>query len=272
MYPNQPYVQSEIGPGLIDTHCHLDLEPLVTHLPRVLAAAHQAGVRRFVVPGVHPGGWKRIKLLAEEHHEIVPAAGIHPMHAALADDDVLTTLAGAAGESAAIGEIGLDPAYTVSLKTQEAAFRQQLRLAVSLGLPVLVHCRRAFQLTLQLLREEKAGCVGGIMHAFSGSPEMAREFIRLGFAISLSGTLTWQNAVRPLRLAREIPLEHLVLETDAPDMPPQSHRGETNQPAWLIETLVALAAAKQVTPETVATATHENSVRVLGLTRERNVY
>lgn len=258
--------------GLIDTHCHLDLEPLVTHLSQVLAKAHLAGVRRFVVPGVHPGGWKRIKLLAEAHHQIVPAVGIHPMHAALVDDDVLTTLAGAAGDSAAIGEIGLDPAYTASLRIQEAAFRQQLRLAVSLGIPVLVHCRRAFQRTLQILREEKASHVGGIMHAFSGSPEMAREFIRIGFAISVSGTLTWQNAVRPLRLAREIPLEHLVLETDAPDMSPQSHRGQSNQPAWLTEVLLALAAAKNVAPETVAAATHQNAVRALGLGRERNVY
>ena len=272
MYPNPPHLQCEADPGLIDTHCHLDLEPLVTHLPRVLATARRAGVQRFVVPGVHPGGWERIVALATEHREIVPAVGIHPMHAALADDGTLSALAGMTAGSSAIGEIGLDPAYPVPLATQEAAFRQQLRLAVSRGLPVLVHCRRAFQRTLQILREEHASHVGGIMHAFSGSPEMAREFIRLGFAISLSGTLTWLGAVRPGRLARELPLEHLVLETDAPDMPPQGHRGEANQPAWLVETLLALAAAKNVAPEAVAAATRENSVRVLGLPQGRNVY
>ena len=272
MYPNLLPVQSEIGAGLIDTHCHLDLAPLVTCLPQVLATARQAGVTRFVVPGVHPKDWKRIMALAAGHREILPAIGIHPMHAALASDDVLTALAGLAPGGVAVGEIGLDPAYPVSLETQEAAFRQQLKLAVSRGLPVLVHCRRAFQRTLHLMREERADQVGGIMHAFSGSPEMAREFIRLGFLISLSGTLTWQGAVRPLRLAREISLEHLVLETDAPDMPPQGHRGEANQPAWLVETLLALAAAKNVAPEAVAAATRENSVRVLGLPQGRNVY
>jgi TatD DNase family protein len=271
LHPDQSYEHSETGLELIDTHCHLDLEPLVAHLPQLLAVARQAGVSRFVVPGVHPGGWKRIMDLAAAHHEILAAVGIHPMHAALADDDALSELAGLAAGSVAVGEIGLDPTYSVPLRTQEAAFREQLRLAGSHGLPVLVHCRRAFQQTLQLLREEKACHSGGIMHAFSGSPEMAREFIRLGFAISLSGTLTWHNAVRPLRLAREIPLTHLVLETDAPDMPPQSHRGQANQPAWLTEILLALAAAKNVTPETVATATRENSVRVLGLAGERNV-
>jgi len=271
VYPNQPYVQPEIGVGLIDTHCHLDLEPLAAHLSQVLATARQAGVTRFVVPGVRPDGWKRIVALAAGHRAILPAIGIHPMHAALADDDVLTTLTGLAVGSVAIGEIGLDPTYPVPLEIQEAAFRRQLRLAVSQGLPVLVHCRRAFQRTLHLMREERADRVGGIMHAFSGSPEMAREFIRLGFAISLCGTLTWQGAVRPLRLAREIPLEHLVLETDAPDMPPQTHRGEANQPAWLVETLFALAAIKNITPEAVTVATHKNSVRVLSLVQEINL-
>jgi TatD DNase family protein len=265
VYPNQPHLQSEANAGLIDTHCHLDLEPLATHLPEVLAAARRAGVTRFVVPGVHPDGWKQIMTLAAGHREILPAVGIHPMHAALADDDALATLAGMAADSVAIGEIGLDPTYPIPLEKQEVAFRRQLRLAVSMGLPVLVHCRRAFQRTLHLMREEQADQVGGIMHAFSGSPEMAREFIRLGFAISLSGTLTWHGAVRPLRLAREIPLEHLVLETDAPDMPPQNHRGSANQPAWLVEILLALAAAKNISPETVAATTRDNAVRTLGL-------
>jgi len=270
LYPDQSYAHSENGPELIDTHCHLDLDPLAAHLPQVLAAARRAGVSRFVVPGVHPDGWKRIMALAAAHHDILAAVGIHPMHAALANDDTLSDLAGLASGSVAVGEIGLDPTYSVSLKTQETAFRDQLRLAVAHGLPVLVHCRRAFQLTLQLLREEKASHVGGIMHAFSGSPEMAREFIRLGFAISLSGTLTWLDAVRPLRLAREIPLAHLVLETDAPDMPPQGHRGEANQPAWLAEVLLALAAAKNVTPKAAAAATRENTARVHGLAKGRN--
>jgi len=265
LYPHQSYVPSQTGPALIDTHCHLDLEPLATHLPQVLAAARQAGVSGFVVPGVHPDGWRRIMALAAAHHEILAAVGIHPMHSALAGIDTLSDLSGLAAGAVAIGEIGLDPTYSVPLEIQEAAFREQLRLAGSHGLPVLVHCRRAFQLTLNILREEKACLAGGIMHAFSGSPEMAREFIRLGFAISLSGTLTWRNAVRPLRLAGEIPLEHLVLETDAPDMTPQNHRGQANQPAWLTEILLALSAAKNVSPHTVATATYGNSARVLRL-------
>ena len=103
------------------------------------------------------------------------------------------------------------------------------------------------------------------MHAFSGSPEMAREFIRLGFAISISGTVTWDNALRPIRLAREIPLESLVLETDSPDLTPQAFRGQPNEPAWLVETLVRVAEIRGLAPADVAAATLQNVRRVLGI-------
>jgi TatD DNase family protein len=250
---------------MIDTHCHLDLEPLVMRLPQILPEAIAAGVCGFVVPGVQPDGWPRMSALATEYPCILPAFGIHPMHAASADDQFLAELAALAPKGIAIGEIGLDPAYTVPLEIQETAFREQIRLALKLGLPLLVHCRQAFQRTLQIMREERADQVGGIMHAFSGSPEMAREFIRLGFAIAISGTVTWANAVKPLRLAGEIALEHLVLETDAPDMTPEPYRGRFNRPAWMLETAVGLANLREIPLEAVASATTANARRVLRL-------
>lgn len=252
---------------MIDTHCHLDMEPLVLRLPQVLQRASAAGVNGFIVPGVHPGGWQRMSALAEEYHQIQVAFGVHPMHAASADDRILAQLAELAPHGIAIGEIGLDPSYPVEPAVQEAAFREQLRLSVKMGLPVLVHCRKVFQRTLQIMREERSGQVGGIMHAFSGSPEMACEFIRLGFAISISGTVTWKNAVRPLRLAGEIALEHLVLETDAPDMTPQPYLGRFNRPEWLAETAVRVAELRGVSLETVAAATSYNARRVLRMPR-----
>jgi len=261
-------LQSEDWPGLIDTHCHLDLEPLLSSLPDVLYQARQAGVRQFVVPGVHPGGWGRMAVVASQHNEIFPAFGIHPMHAAIVDDNILSQLAERAAAGVAIGEIGLDPAYTVSLERQEQAFRAQLRMAVSLGLPVLVHCRRVFQRTLRILQEERAQHVGGIMHAFSGSPEMAREFIRLGFVISISGVLTRATAVRPLRVVRELPLESMVLETDAPDLTPQRYRGLFNQPAYILETLREVAMIKKVEPVVVAQSSRTVSLKVLERMRE----
>lgn len=259
MYPKQPYLQPEDITGLVDTHCHLDLEPLVSSLPVVLGSARQAGVTRFVVPGVHPASWDRMYEIAQEHAGVFPAFGIHPMHANLADDHAMSRLGDIAGRGVAIGEIGLDPFYSVPLEDQERVFRKQLRLAVSLGLPVLVHCRRAFQRTLLILREENAQQVKGIMHAFSGSMEMAQEFIRLGFLISISGTVTWDNAVRPVQLARQLPLEYLVLETDAPDLSPQAFRGLPNQPAYLVEVQRTVAQLRGIRPVDLLMQTTKNA-------------
>jgi TatD DNase family protein len=264
VYRNEEVLQSEDWPGLIDTHCHLDLEPLLSDLTDVISHASQAGVTQFVVPGVHPDGWEQMLTLPQRYKDIYPAFGIHPMHSETADDNNLSKLAKHVSAGVAIGEIGLDPAYTVSLERQEQAFREQLRLADSLGLPVLVHCRRAFQRTLRILQEEHAQHIGGIMHAFSGSPEMAREFIRLGFVISISGMITRNNAARALRIVHELPLESLVLETDAPDLTPQRYCGQSNQPAYIMETLRVVAVIKAVEPITIARSSRAASLKILG--------
>ena len=254
-----------VNSDLFDSHCHLDLEPLKSGLLKYLPEASAAGVHGFLVPGVHPDGWAGIAAVAAEEPRILPAYGIHPMHAGTVDETVLARLAELAPHGIAIGEIGLDPAYPVALEVQERVFREQLRIAVSCGLPVLIHCRRAFQRVLKILRDERADRVGGIMHAFSGSVETAGDFMRIGFAISVSATVTWDNAVRPLRIARELPLEHLVLETDAPDMSPQRYRGRFNRPAWLTETAQRVAEVRGVSLEDVARVTSGNVRRVLRL-------
>jgi TatD DNase family protein len=227
--------------------------------------ANIAGVTGFVIPGVHPNGWPGISVLAAENRQIFPAYGIHPMHADTATDQVFANLSAFSIKGIAIGETGLDPAYPVPLDLQEQVFRAQLRMAVQLGLPLLIHCRQAFQRVLKVIREEAAQQVGGIMHAYSGSVEMAPDFIRLGFAISISGTVTWHNAVKPLRVVRELPLEHLVLETDAPDMAPQHYRGTFNRPAWIAETAQRVAEIRGVAIEEVARVTTGNARRVLHL-------
>lgn len=248
---------------LFDSHCHLDREPLGSNHPHIIQEANEAGVRGFLIPGVHPEGWAGISALAAENAQIFPAYGIHPMHAETATDQVLGRLSGLSAQGVALGETGLDPAYPVPMELQERIFREQLRIAVRHGLPVLIHCRRAFQRVLKVLREEQAHQVGGIMHAFSGSVEMAHEFIRLGFVISLSGTVTWNNAIKPLRIARELPLENLVLETDAPDMTPERYRGSFNRPAWITETALRVAEIRGVTLEEVARVTTGTVQRIL---------
>ena len=244
-----------VSAGLIDSHCHLDLEPLKSRLPQILQEAGAAGVLGFVVPGVHPDGWPGILALAAENPRVRPAFGIHPMYAGSVTDQILDRLLKLAAQGVAIGETGLDPAYQAPLELQEQVFREQIRIAVTSGLPVLVHCRRVYQRVANILREERADRVGGIMHAFSGSVEMAREFIRLGFAISISGAVTWSNAVKPLRVAAELPLEHLVLETDAPDMTPERYRGRFNRPAWITETALRVAEVRGVSMEEVSRIT-----------------
>lgn len=253
------------GIGLIDTHCHLDLEPLGSRRSLLIQEAREAGVQGIVVPGVHPGGWSGIAAVATENSGIFPAYGIHPMHAGIVTGLILEQLRETAAHGVAIGETGLDPSYPPPLELQELVFREQLRIAVKLGLPVLIHCRRAFQRVLTVLSEEHAVRVGGIMHAFSGSVEMAREFIRLGFAISISGTVTRKNAFKPLRIVQKLPLEHLVLETDAPDMTPERYRGAFNRPAWVTETAGRVAELKGISVVEVAGITTDTARRVLRL-------
>lgn len=248
----------------IDTHCHLDDPSLRDRLGNVLATATAAGVERFVVPGVAPEGWDDIMALAAGDSRILAAPGVHPLWADRCSDKALRRLTELCGKAVAIGEIGLDYAGDdVSREVQQQAFRDQLRLAIRHGLPVLIHCRRAFQDLLRILREEGAERVGGVMHAFSGSPEIAAECIGLGFLISIAGTVTYGNAVRPIEVVRRIPLDHLVLETDAPDMTPEPYRGRPNEPAFLVETARKVAEIKGVPLGEVAAVTTTNVQRVL---------
>ncbi|GLI37729.1 TatD family hydrolase [Geobacter hydrogenophilus] len=251
---------------LTDTHCHLDDPILSSRLGEVMAAARQARIGRIIVPGVAPGGWERIASLAREHEGIFPAFGIHPQAADQANDDALARLTILANSAVALGEIGLDHLpHHVPRSTQETALREQLRIAVAAGLPVIIHCRRAFEPLLRILREEGVSRVGGVMHAFSGSVEIARECIRLGLFISVAGTVTYRNAVRPVAVAREIPLEHLLLETDAPDMTPEPFRGNHNEPAFLPVTAHRLAELKGIAAAHVALITDSNAARLFRL-------
>lgn len=250
---------------LMDTHCHLDDSRFDGRLEQLLAEARRAGVTGFLVPGVSPDGWDAVDGL--RHLQGVEVAfGVHPLWAHQWSDSLLPRLRQLASHSRAIGEIGLDyQSDGADRELQQKVFRSQLQLAVEIGRPVLIHCRRAFQDLLAIMEEEKASAVGGIMHAFSGSVETARRCIALGFAIGVGGAITWSNAVKPVQVARDLPLKHLVLETDAPDLTPEPHRGKINEPAFLPDIASALARIKDITMEGTATATTATARRVLGL-------
>jgi TatD DNase family protein len=191
---------------------------------------------------------------------------VHPRHAELVTGEVLCELRRRSLHAAAIGEIGLDYALAApSRALQQRAFRAQLRLAVQAGLPVLLHCRQAFRDLLAILDEEGVGEAGGVMHAFSGSPETARDCVRLGLHISLAGSVSYRNAVRPPAVAAWTPLERLLLETDAPDLAPEPHRGGLNLPEYLPVTAARVAEIRGITPEQLARATTENALRLFRL-------
>lgn len=247
----------------VDTHCHLDAPSLAVRLPELLARADLAGVGTYVVPGVDPAGWQGISELARRWPGVYAAPGLHPLRADLYHPGLPEQLESFLAGAVAIGEIGLDYTRTdVPREAQLAAFRGQLQVAVTAGLPVLIHCRRAFQDLLQVLREEGVERVGGVMHAFSGSPEVAAGCIRLGLLIGVAGTVTYRNAVRPLAVVRGVPLDHLLLETDAPDMTPVPHRGHPNEPAFIVETARRVAEIKGVSLAEVARATTRNAERL----------
>jgi TatD DNase family protein len=245
----------------IDTHCHLDLPPLSAGLPLILQRAAGAGVSRFICPGVDPEGWSGIAATAAHYPAIMPAFGIHPQWVDGGSADALPDLERYLANAVAVGETGLDYSdRKCDRLLQQELFRSQLRLAKKQNLPVILHCRKAFADLLRILAEETFDC-GGVMHAFSGSVETARECIAMGLQIGVAGPVTWNNAMKPVQVVREIPLDHLLLETDSPDLTPEPYRGGANEPSFLVAIARKIAGIKEVSLESVAAATTQNAER-----------
>jgi len=253
---------------LIDTHCHLDVAAFDEDRDRVLNRARQAGVTRIVVPGIAAAGWERLLALCTGEKGLYPALGLHPLFLDRHRPADLPALATAIARHApvAVGEIGLDfYPPDVDREGQTALFEAQLRIARESSLPVLLHVRKAHDETLKLLRRFRLPR-GGICHAFNGSLQQARQYIDLGFKLGFGGMLTHERSHKLHRLARELPLEALVLETDAPDMPPASHRGQRNSPEYLPEVLQTLARLRVQDATEIAAQTTANAIDLLELT------
>jgi TatD DNase family protein len=255
---------SRTSSPLVDTHCHLDEPSLAVRLDTVLSAAGNAGVNKFVVPGVDPKHWSRVAQIASGKIKIFTAFGVHPMYADRWSDAVQEAFTALLLHAVAVGEIGLDYRYSDQSRTvQVQTFRQQLRIAVNAGLPVLLHCRDAFRDLLDILIEEKVNRVGGIMHAYSGSPEIASECVKLGLLISVAGPVTFENAVRPVKVVARVPISSLVIETDAPDLAPVPCRGTANEPAFLPYIAQAVSRIKGIPYAEVAEITTANAEKLL---------
>jgi TatD DNase family protein len=253
--------------ALIDTHCHLDMAAHFQQYERTLAEARAAGVGKIIMPGVTRSGWKRLMELCAGEPGLYGAPGLHPLYLSRHHPhhlEELETLASSGG-LVAIGEIGLDYyVEAVDRAAQQRLFEQQLHIAAAAHLPVLLHVRKAHDQVLATLRR-KHFVHGGIVHAFNGSLQQAGHYIKLGFGIGICGTITYDRARRIRKVASELPKEALVLETDAPDIPPANHWGESNHPAYLPEILDALATLRGEEREVTAGYTSANAQRILGL-------
>lgn len=251
---------------LIDTHCHIDVAEFDADRDAVLARARAAGVTRMVVPAVTVDGWGFLTDLCRREPGLLPALGLHPVYVDRHRDTDVDALAEWVEREhpVAIGEIGLD--YFVAgldRERQQRLFEAQLTVARDCRLPVVLHVRKAHDAMLATLKRIRV--TGGIAHAFNGSLPQAAQYIDLGFKLGFGGMLTYERSSKLRRLAQALPLEALVLETDAPDMTVAAHRGERNSPEYLPDCLQALAAVRDELPEHVAERTTRNAVEVLGL-------
>lgn len=249
---------------LIDTHCHLDAGEFADDRDAVHAAARAAGVERIVVPAVEVGNFAAVRDCVARHAGCVAAYGIHPLYVGRAQTGDLDELRRwlAAEHPVAVGEIGLDH-YVRDIDPQRQAdfFVAQLKLARELGLPVILHVRRAIDEVLKHLRRIRVR--GGIAHAFNGSRQQAEEFGKLGFALGFGGAMTFSGSTRIRELAATLPDDAIVLETDAPDIPPAWLAGGRNAPSELPRIASELAALRGLSLAATLTMTAANARRVL---------
>jgi TatD DNase family protein len=259
----------------IDSHAHLDTPNFDADRAEVIARARAAGVEMILeIAGsdVGKGSLEPGLKLAEEHEFIYAATGLHPHEASLYDPQLEQTLLECSRHPKVIGwgEIGLDYYYDHSPReVQQRVFRRQLELALDRRLPVIIHTRDAEPDTIAILRETWAGAggagVGGIIHCFTGSQSLADAALEMGFHISFSGVVTFKTAEELRAVARRVPIERLLIETDCPFLAPVPYRGKRNEPAFVVETAKKLAELKTVGLEEIARATSDNFRRLIRL-------
>lgn len=260
--------------GALDSHCHLDMLPrwrrdvapdpaeAEAEIEAVLARARAAGVEQFLVPGCAWQDHAGVRDLTERYPPVWAAYGIHPHDASTWPEGGEARLeqAMAHPKAVAIGECGLDYHYDLSPRGQQRdAFRAQIRLARKLGKPLVIHTREAEADTLAIMVEEKAAEVGGVMHCFTGSLELAREAVALGFHVSFSGILAFPKSHDLRAVARAVPLDRTLAETDAPYLAPPPHRGKRNEPAFVVRVIETLAEIHGLDAQEVAHLTARNA-------------
>ncbi|MGK0499308.1 MAG: TatD DNase family protein [Oceanicoccus sp.] len=247
----------------VDSHCHLDrldLTPYNGDLALAIAAAKARGVERMLCIGIDMQNAAAVVDIANRFEGVSASVGVHPMDVGdeLADMSVLKPLAQQAAV-VAIGETGLDYYYTKdSAELQRESFAQHLKLSSELAKPVIVHTRDAREDTLAVIREHGDSSVGGVLHCFTESWEMAEQAIDLNYYISFSGIVTFKNAAELREVAKQVPLERLLIETDSPYLAPMPYRGKKNEPKYVVEVAHCIAELRGVSVEEIAEITSNN--------------
>ncbi len=252
----------------IDTHLHLDDPRYEGDLKEVIGRARESGVEAMINVGTDLDGCRKSLELAEAYDFIYAAIGIHPHYVENTDSRILSELKkfGKEKKVVAIGEIGLDYYRDLSPRDkQKEIFIKLIYLAKDSGLPVMIHCREAEEDIMKILDQEKIREFGGVMHCFSGDNDLAGRVLDLGMAISFAGQVTFPNAENLRGVLKEVPLEKLLLETDAPYLAPQVTRGKRNEPAFIKYTAEEIARVKDVKVEDLARVTTENAKKLFGI-------
>jgi TatD DNase family protein len=251
----------------VDSHCHLDFPELAEDLPQVLAAMRENQVTHALCIGVDLPAWPRVVAIAQAQSNLYATVGVHPDYTDTLEPTVADLVARAATPKVvAIGETGLDY-YRLEgdLDWQRERFRRHIRAARETGKPLVIHTRSAAADTLAIMREEKASEAGGVMHCFTETWDVAQRALDMGFHISFSGIVTFRNALELKDVARRVPLERMLIETDSPYLAPAPHRGKRNQPAWVRHVGEEVARLRGQSIEAVAGATTQNFFRLFNL-------
>ena len=258
----------------IDSHCHLDFPEYRERLPEVLANMAAAQVSHALCISVDLPDFPMVRQLAETHPHLYASVGVHPDYEDTPEPTVDFLVEAAKHPKViAIGETGLDyyrmadRAYA-DMEWQRTRFRTHIRAAIESGCPLIIHTRSASEDTIRILKEEGADRIGGVMHCFTESLEVAKQAIDLGFYISFSGIVTFKSAKDLQETCRQVPLERMLIETDSPYLAPMPHRGKTNEPAWVSHVARYIADLKGVSVDDIAEHTTNNFFECFQLNRE----
>lgn len=250
--------------NIIDTHCHLDVTDFDRDRDEVLSHCREQGIAKIIIPAIKSKTWHNVLELCSSEKGLYPALGLHPVFINEHNEDDINKLDKLVETTkpVAVGEIGLD-FYLKDLDQEQQInlFEAQLNVAKNHDLSVILHVRKAHDKVLQLLKKIKVN--GGFSHAFNGSEQQAKQYIDLGFKLGFGGTLTYANSTKIHKLAKTLPLTSIVLETDAPDMVVESHRGERNSPEYIMESLQALAKIRNEDINHIAEQTSKNANEII---------